>query len=381
MHFEPPVSDPLHSIDAVINGAEGCTIRPTTHTMTREGSTLRVQLIYTSGVCLSVPSSWRYVVPLGTLPAGVYDVVVTASIAGKTSTVRQTVIVREMGSVRFDRAAVPIGGGSIGVIDLGVCPNPSLGQCAYAISFDGGRFVPIDRQLVNVPPHPAGTVDVTVSMFDSSRQTMKAAITYYDPAAQPDLALFEPILFPIAYNGDGAFGSQWATENVLDPSTGLFRSAVDLDASRPEGVLLWALRGTTNDPDAQSRIRETTGNDMGIEVPVVHERDFRRADFEGRGLRILRIPVRANARYTLRIYALGDPGVVVLRTATQIALSKTNTDGLWFTAIDVTDTIAHGSATPATLFLQVSIAHDVPYWAMVSITDNATQQVTIVTPQ
>jgi hypothetical protein len=220
-------------------------------------------------------------------------------------------------------------------------------------------------------------------MFDNSTETMKAAITYYDPAAPPDLALFEPILFPIAYNGGGAFGSQWATENALDPKTGLFRSAVDLDASRPEGVLLWALRGTPGDADAQSRIRETTRNDMGVEVPVVHERDFRRprGDFGGRGLRILRIPNRANARYTMRIYALGDPGRMTLDSDTKIAMSKTNTDGLWFTAIDVADLIARFKTSPASLTVRADITHDVPYWAMVSITDNTTQQVTIVSPQ
>ena len=383
MHFEPPVCDPLHSVEAIIYGTEGCIIGPTTHTVTREGSTLRIQLIYTSSVCLSVPSSWRYVAPLGTLPAGVYNVVVTATIGGRTSTTNpQTLIVREIGSVRFDRAAVPISGGSIGVIDYGLCPNPYLGQCASAISFDGGRFGWIDRQHVDVPPHAAGTVDVTVLMEDNTRETIKAAITYYDPAAPPDLALFEPILFPIAYNGDGAFGSRWATENALNPAKGLFRSSVDLDVSRPEGVLLWALRGTADEADAQSRIRETTQDDMGVEVRVVHDHDFSRPRgdyFTGRGLRIVDIPKRADARYTLRVYSLGDPGGMSVDVK-RIALSKTDTDGLWFTAIDVTDLIAR-KTSPASLDLRSSVSYDVPYWAMVSITDNATQQVTIVSPQ
>ena len=98
-------------------------------------------------------------------------------------------------------------------------------------------------------------------------------------------------------------------------------------------------------------------------------------------MRILRIPNRANARYTLRIYALGDPGSMMLDSVTKIAMWKTNTDGLWFTAIDVTDSIARFKVSPASLTLRADITHDVPYWAMVSITDNVTQQVTIVWPQ
>lgn len=219
-------------------------------------------------------------------PPGLYDVVVAGGIGRDTGTLQQTLIVREIGSLRFDRAAVPISGSRIGVTDLGVCLYSFRGLCASAISFDGSAFASIENGVVNVPPHAAGTVDVTIEMFDNSRQTLRAAITYYDPAATPDLALFEPILFPIAYNGDGAFGSQWATENALDLiNTGaVFRSPVDLDASRPEGLLLWAFRGTANEVNAQSRVRETTRNDMGVEVPVVHDRDFRHpsGDFTGR---------------------------------------------------------------------------------------------------
>lgn len=380
MHLEPPVSDPLHSVNAVIYGAEPCISRPSGYIVTRNGSTIGVDVVYAGSVCLSVVVTWRDIVPLGTLPAGVYDVVVTSTVFGRTNTLRQTLIVRATGAVRFDRVAVPIGGGRLEVSDTDVCFSP----CATSISFDGGPSVPIDHGFVDVPPHAAGTVDLSIGMYNGSRQAMKAAITYYDPDAPPDLALFEPILFPIAYDGGGAFGSQWTTENALEAIHGAaYRSTPDLGASRPEGILLWGLRGTVDDVDAQSRIREVTRNDMGIEVPVVRERDFRRppADFDGRGLRILRVPVRPNARYTLRVYALGDPGIVTLRPGKEVALSQSNTDGLWFTAVDVTQAIASSTAASVTLGVTGGVGHDVPYWAMVSITDNATQQVTIVTPQ
>jgi hypothetical protein len=122
------------------------------------------------------------------------------------------------------------------------------------------------------PPHAPGSVDVTVSRGNES-VTAKAALIYDDPAS-PDPRAFEPTLFPIAYDGAGAFGSRWTTDNFAVLASGwafrdhppcscsggfpgIFRLA---NASSPWGLVLYALRGTIDKTTFVSRIRENVGN-------------------------------------------------------------------------------------------------------------------------
>ena len=83
----------------------------------------------------------------------------------------------------------------------------------------GGELYP----SADAPPHAAGVVDVSIDTGFSTI-TAKAALIYYDPASA-DPAVFEPILFPVSFQGPGALGSQWITESFIyaNGSTAFFR--------------------------------------------------------------------------------------------------------------------------------------------------------------
>src|SRR5205823_3285303 len=133
--------------------------------------------------------------------------------------------------------------------------------------------------------------------------TSKAALIYYDASAA-DPAVFEPILFPLSFEGPGAFGSQWTTESFLyaNGAGAFFRDTLPcsgcstsftigtkqlINDGNPWGHVLYAMRGTAGSLVMASRIRDTSRQSQtaGTEVPVVRESDFRAQ------LRFLNTPV------------------------------------------------------------------------------------------
>ena len=108
----------------------------------------------------------------------------------------------------------PVGAPSTGGQPVQIFVEPWL-QLPLSVYFD---TTPVNFQTIGdsvvftPPPHPPGTVDVTLLYDPTHTVTAKAAFTYFDPAAPPDPFVFEPVLFPVAYNGPGLFGSSWKTE-------------------------------------------------------------------------------------------------------------------------------------------------------------------------
>jgi hypothetical protein len=335
---------------------------------------------------------------MGVLPAGGYTVILVAD-AGATSTElgRSPLIVRDTETLGIFPYAVPITGGPISM------GNPFY--LAAATLTIGGVTVPADSNidgalLAVAPPHAAGVVDVVVNST-AGTVSSKAALIYYDPASA-DPAVFEPILFPLSFQGPGAFGSQWTTESFIyaNGSTAFFRDPLPCagcstafsigskqlnTTANPWGHVLYAMRGTTGSLDFASRIHDTSrqAQTAGTEVPVVRERDFRGQ------LRFMNLPVDARYRATLRLWSLGDfPQFVVVVDSTpaqQVPLSLTRIPGtsMWFGSIDVTSLLTKGSGTPTnvTVYTFGSPLPAPQIWGMLSITNNDTQQVTIVSTQ
>ncbi|HXH92209.1 MAG TPA: hypothetical protein VNN25_11560, partial [Thermoanaerobaculia bacterium] len=214
------------------------------------------------------------------------------------------------------------------------------------------------------------------------------------------------ILFPLSFQGPGAFGSQWTTESFLSSSgsAAYFRdplpcagcsSTFTLGTSRltndgnPWGHVLYALRGTTGSLELASRIRDTSRQAItaGTEVPVVRERDFRAL------LRFMNIPVDPKYRVTLRLWALGDypqysVGVdAVPALQNGISLTRITGTSMWFGSMDVTSMIKLADGNPTNLLVTpwpnggTNLLPAPPIWGMLSITNNDTQQVTIVSSQ
>jgi hypothetical protein len=401
IRFDPPNPTGSRSVDAIITGfwPSGCL--PIVKSVGMSGSTIILHLDATvrpgAGTC-PVPSSYTRTFHLGILPPAGYTVILVAD-AGTTSTelARAPLIIRDAETFNIFPYAVPTTGGPIGIRNVFFVSGATVTIAGVTVPANSN----VDGLLfVDAPPHAPGVVDVTVSS-PSSIVTSNAALIYYDPAAA-DPAVFEPILFPVSFQGPGALGSQWLTESLIYagdsqaffrdplPCTGCSRSlnigsSQLLNDGNPWGHVLYALRGTTSALDFGSRIRDTSrqAQTAGTEVPVVREGDFRGQ------LRFLNVPADARYRVTLRLWALGDfPQFIVVVNSTPVIqqqpMTVSNIAGtsMWFGSMDVTPllTASNGSPTQVTVVAASSSLIPPPIWGMLSITNNDTQQVTIVSP-
>ncbi len=400
IRFDPPGVTAHRSVDAIVSGdwPNGCI--PSVKNVVIDGSTVVLHLNATPppGVlCSLLVRPYALTFHLDVLPAGSYTVIAIAD-QGSTSTelTRSPLAVRDAETLNIQPYAVPSAGGPI------IVGNPFFLTAATLTI--GGATVPaiseVDGTLIaNAPAHAPGAVDVTVNATEGA-VTAKAALIYYDPAAA-DPAVFEPILFPLSFQGPGAFGSQWTTDSfLLAGSSVYFRDPTpcapcqtDTGAklandSNPWGRVLYAVRGTTGMLDLDSRIRDTSraAQTAGTEVPIVRERDFRGE------IRFLNVPVDARYRTMLRVWSLGDFQFIVSFNqipVQNVLLPLTRIPGtaMWFGSIDVTSLLLSSTSSPVIVevhplgFSTVpSPLLSPPIWGMLSITNNDTQQVTIITP-
>jgi hypothetical protein len=226
-----------------------------------------------------------------------------------------------------------------------------------------------------------------------------AAFTYYDPSGSPpDSSIFEPLLFPIAYEGPGAFGSQWTTDNWLsasgfqpgsyfhappcrtcsNPVTGRIR----LDASSfPWGVILWPARGTMETIGASSRVRDRSrqAESAGTYVPIVRETDFVSMH------RFVDVPTAPGFRAMLRVWTLDESAAesfvyagTVSGSTVRIPMTHVEGSGMLFGSIDLSEMLRSASGPSAEVVLRSNFDRG---WGLISVTNNDTQQVTIIAPR
>jgi hypothetical protein len=273
-----------------------------------------------------------------------------------------------------------------------------------ALGEETGRMV-----VVTPPPHAPGTVDVVVT-DEAGTRTAVAAFTYFDPAAPPDRQIFEPVLFPIAYDGGGIFGSQWTTENVIGTDNTLvrFRQPVPvrhcdgkcsefdwsatLAAESDSGVLLWAVwrrlpAGADDEFRVASRVADTSRpRSGGTSLPVAREDDFRRR------FAIAAVPLaRGGERALLRIYALGTLPFASVRMALPDGeeifrlVFLRPADGFSYGALDLAPLLLlGGSRASITVTGEESLGWftaSAKVWGVVTVTNNTTQEVTALWPQ
>jgi hypothetical protein len=398
IRFDPPNPTGSRSVDAILTGVwpNGCLPIVRSVAFTSTTITLHLDATPPPGVlCTQSLGPYTRTFHMGILPPGGYTVIAVAE-AGTTSTElgRAPLIVRDAETIIISPYALPITGGQISLLSLFEFPGTlTIGGVSVPIQV-GGDIPP----WAIAPPHAPGAADVTVntSLFTA---TSKAALIYYDPAAA-DPAVFEPILFPVSFQGPGALGSQWLTENFISSSgRALFRDPLPcsfctsslglgtlqlLNNSNPWGHVLYAVRGTTDTLSLSSRIRDTSRQSQtaGTEVPVVRERDFRNQ------LRFLNIPVDPRYRVMLRLWSLSDGGpfsVAVDSTPAQaqgLTVAKIPGTSMSFGSMDVTSLLTKAGNNPTNLTVVTAspLAVSPPIWGMLSITNNDTQQVTIVSP-
>lgn len=329
-------------------------------------------------------------IDLGVLPPGIYDVGVHG--AGTPSD-RAELVVHSVASI----VPLPWGAPAAGETQVTVTAANGNGFDGHAIRvlFGGvpGRVVGQGAFSISAvaPPHEPGLVPIEVVLEDATlrRTTVTApdAFLYYDETNGPDRRIFEPVLFPVSADIDGAFGTRWHSTNRV--SGGGYRSPLDLrngselaNTNAPWGQTLWLARGETN-PRFSSTLREDrTG--VFVQMPVARERGF--------GSSPPPFPVRRNSRTVARVWALD-----AIDGATRIGISAV-ADRTRFKDVPLVFThdrlqlpFASADLTAALGSFEddeevsVSILTDESplskYWLMLSITDNATQHVTVVSSQ
>jgi hypothetical protein len=161
----------------------------------------------------------------------------------------------------------------------------------------------------------------------------------------------------------------------------------------PHGRVMYVPRPSAAGLHFDLRIRDVKrqGETHGVEIPVVRERDLRAGSFA-----LLGVPSDGQYRSRLRVYSLEAPkGAVTVRLFTMarfpfvevatllLFMDAPAGDTPAYGEIDL-DPIIRGAAQPGPYRVQIepSFLTTTPsYWAFVSITNNQTQNVTVVTPQ
>jgi hypothetical protein len=318
------------------------------------------------------------------LPAGVYSVVTEGADVAPA-----TLIVREDQALTFATWAIPASGSRFFFVANPFDPDP------VTVTFDGlevpqrpssGRpWITLDA-----PPHAPGAVDVVVRR-GSDAVAAKAGVIYYDPS-DADPAVFEPVLYPVAYEGPGSFGSQWTTDQFARVAGAKFRATPGCEfctsdlwpgvyalpkVSHPWGQLLYGVRGSLEASSFTSRIQETSrpGN-MPVAVPVVRERDFRSGI-----LLFYRVIADEHTRITLRVWTIDEPREIYVPLVGDVPMQRIPRARMWYGSLDVTGQVSgenYLSVGEAGAFASPPTAVNPRMWAMLAITRNDNQQVTIV---
>jgi len=371
--------------------------------VTVNGRRVDVHVGIRGGVCIDPLQSYMMSVEVGPLPAGTYDV--HLDIDTYRATFETTVVVRDAHPLTFAPIAGPIGGGTEVAITRGDL-NSWDADSGIALlggvrsSFDIDYYTEREGSAVRMVTPPArapGAVDVTVGIGEES-WVERSAFIYYDPSQPPDRAYAEAVLFPIAYDGPGAYGSEWRTENRLVPPVvystpqfsaplpqfftppcdgcgSILRKALTLPpTSRADGQVVWLLRGTGRDLAASSRIRDVSrpGN-AATSVPVVHEDDFRLSFV------LPSVPIDARNRVVLRVWS-NEPAFVYVYGFAYLVPLQVSVNGLPFAVRDLTPDLARLPRDQGSVDVIVR-TDGTGIWPMITVTNNETQQVTIIAPE
>ena len=376
-----------------------CGIR--TAEVTRTGRDISVTL--TLGNC-NPPYLTDNGVPLGKLPAGEYHAVVTVfDLPPQTG----SFIVFEADPIVTVRPfVVPpnIAGYPIELtfregFDLG---DPNCGKACY-IEIGGVKFI---GYAPNLTP---GIHDIRI-VTDKGTFTSAAAIYYQSADTPPHPQIFEHVLFPVLSRSDGAHGSQWRSEAVISNPTRfpiLNANAVGPHAPRleprtrvafdgeqyPYGVALMVPRREVDNLAFRLRIRDVSreADNFGTDIPVVREKDLVRNG----ELTLLDVPLDPRYRTKLRLYFFPQDftgswvghfssarvvlanGTVIYPQGTFRERNCTGAACAWTPHCAEIDLPARAQGERADVYVEFGVT---PGWAFASVTNNKTQQVTIVTP-
>jgi hypothetical protein len=263
------------------------------------------------------------------------------------------------------------------------------------------------------PPHAEGIVSITISNGAQVLQTIDGAFAY--------IVDREPVLVPIYADGvAGANGALWATEVwvhndgdrdvTLQPAVCSFigllfncggdpmlvkanssRKLPAINFSSPVaiGLYVYPPREASAQIFIDARLLDRARLGAGTALPVVRESAMKRAKLtmlnvpgdSVRARRRLRIYVNQNAAFAVRVYDL-DSGRQLAEHELDANL-PTDAPGQPLFGYTINDDVFDAGA--GRLRVEVEQLRPapglLPFWAFISVTDNVTQEVTIIAPQ
>lgn len=391
----------------------------------RVGNVIKIHVEPRAEIC-DPPVPSLVPVPIGTLPAGEYRIEVTEGELDSIAATRMFVVREATQSpVEIHPFAVP--SNPLGLMlrlaprtPGAFCDRTDDGPCLRI--FVDGKEIPQDgitqaedgSWWFPAPAHAPGLVSVRVLTANGNDFLISDGLYYYDRSAPPENSVFERILFPVLFEADGARGSHWISEAAIanrrpwyvetwnevvpyqcitDPCGERISpsSYVAFDgADYPHGIALVAPRAESEHLAFSLRVRDTSGEKegYGTQVPVVRERDMiRNAD-----LTLLDLPVDPRHRTRIRIYVFDsddrDASVGIQKLPYRgggaieeqvVRLRRT------CTGADCEATPAYGELDLAggsegeRVSVYITTGDGTLAWAFASVTNNETQQVTVVT--
>jgi hypothetical protein len=292
------------------------------------------------------------------------------------------------------------------------------------------------RITVEAPAHGDGvTVDVRVRLADGTELVLPQALQYR-AHADAGLENFVQYLVPItSRNVPGAHGSLWTSELIVHngwpepvplqscaqpiigtppprwpcsvPGGASAQLKFGFDGSFGVGAFIYVPRPLARLVEFQLLVRELSreNDGWGAEVPVVPLEAFRQPRTDGvvDRIRLLNVPVDSRYRPTLRIYSVDTESARAqlkvyaesdgrLLEARQVELSggsmyDSRVDTPAYAQLDpFTDGVRAAGETRVRLEIEylppalVDAPWFRPIWAFLSITNNVTQEVTVITP-
>lgn len=285
-----------------------------------------------------------------------------------------------------------------------------------------------DRELhVTTPAHAPGTVDVTIGIPGREPTVIEDGFTFIAGIESP----YERVLLPIYFEGTipGAFGAQWKTDlwihnggqntvligDVACPPPLACPPVIPLTLSLPPGqslhnprqffqparnnpsLMLYVSDQGAKDVSYGLRVADTSRSavNAGTDVPVIREDDLltrtsqlHNVPLDDRNFRLLlRVydVTYGEALFVVRIYPAQEDASASIYGTTLTArtprLGSFRSEAA-YAELDITNLLNLRLAWPEVARIEIQpMTPGSRYWAFVSVTNNETQLVTLVTPQ